>query len=38
MLMPEDFFTVLAKVKPSVGIDEIEKCERWTKEFGLDGT
>jgi vacuolar protein-sorting-associated protein 4 len=33
----EDFFNVLAKVKPSVAESEIVKCVEWTKEFGLEG-
>ncbi|CAK7209860.1 hypothetical protein SCUCBS95973_000584 [Sporothrix curviconia] len=33
----EDFFTAVAKVKPSVGGNEIQRCAEWTAQFGLEG-
>ncbi|CAK7199993.1 hypothetical protein SEUCBS139899_002681 [Sporothrix eucalyptigena] len=33
----EDFFTAVSKVKPSVGENEIQRCEEWTAQFGLEG-
>ena len=33
-LIVEDFLSVIAKSKPSVGLDEISQYGEWTEEFG----
>jgi len=36
-LKAEDFFTIIAKSKPSVGSDEMLRYGKWTEEFGSEG-
>ncbi|KIH92324.1 hypothetical protein SPBR_02279 [Sporothrix brasiliensis 5110] len=36
-LTVDDFFASVAKVKPSVGANEITRCAEWTAQFGLEG-
>lgn len=36
-LTVDDFFAAVAKVKPSVGANEITRCAEWTAQFGLEG-
>jgi vacuolar protein-sorting-associated protein 4 len=36
-LIPDDFFTVLGRVKPSVGPEDIKRCYEWSQEYGLEG-
>ena len=33
----DDFARVLTAAKPSVGPDDLERHEEWTKQFGQDG-
>lgn len=38
VVLAEDFFNVLAKVKGSVSQDDIKKCQEWTEQYGMEGS
>jgi len=33
----QDFHNVLAKAKSSVGEEELQRYDEWTKQFGMEG-
>ena len=36
-LIADDMFTVVDKIKPSVGPEDTKKCHEWTQQYGLEG-
>ena len=34
---PEDFYKALAKAKSSVSTEDLQRCQEWTTEFGMEG-
>jgi len=36
-VVADDFYTALAKAKPTVGQSEIQRCDDFTKEYGTEG-
>lgn len=36
-VVKEDFYSALARAKPTVDDKQLEKHHKWTKEYGMDG-
>lgn len=36
-LSMQDLYEAVSKVKPSVGQEEVQKCNEWTQQYGLEG-